>query len=157
MNGNMNLGKRVTVLEKEGGEEIKKEISDLQVAVATAQNDIDAMEQKVNIGHEYSTEEKAVGTWNGKTLYEKTITGTFVDSKSTLYIGDVEVFSIIGVVNLSDGSSPAIGINLDNAYYATASYTKSISSIEVTIKGWTELVDCVVTVQYTKNHRQPTN
>ena len=28
MNGNMNLGKRVTALEKDGGADIKKEISD---------------------------------------------------------------------------------------------------------------------------------
>ena len=75
MNGNMNLGKRVLALEKDGGADIKKEISDLQEAVTTAQNDIDALETKVNAGHVYSTEEKVVGTWiDGTTAYEKTFT-----------------------------------------------------------------------------------
>ena len=74
MNGNMNLGKRVSVLEKDGGADIKKEISDLQVAVASAQNDIDALEAKVNSGHMYSTDEQVVGTWiDGKQVYEITI------------------------------------------------------------------------------------
>lgn len=80
MNGNMNLGKRVTALEKDGGADIKKEISDLQNAVAnvqnavtTAQNDIGALETKVNSGHVYSTEEKVVGKWlDGRNIYEKT-------------------------------------------------------------------------------------
>ena len=73
MNGNMNLGKRVTVLEKGGGAAIKKEISDLQDAVTKAQSDIDALETKVNNGHVYSTEEKVVGTWiDGTTAYERT-------------------------------------------------------------------------------------
>lgn len=80
MNGNMNLGKRVTLLEKDGGAEIKKEISDLQDAVVTVQNsvtiaqkDIDALETKVNSGHVYSTVEKVVGTWiDGRSIYEKT-------------------------------------------------------------------------------------
>lgn len=80
MNGNMNLGKRVTALEKDGGADIKKEISDLQVAVATvqnavttAQNDINALETKVNSGHVYSTDEKVVGKWiDGRSIYEKT-------------------------------------------------------------------------------------
>ena len=80
MNGNMNLGKRVTALEKDGGADIKKEISDLQVAVAeaqvavtTAQNDINTLETKVNSGHVYSTDEKVVGKWiDGRNVYEKT-------------------------------------------------------------------------------------
>lgn len=90
MNGNMNLGKRVTALEKDGGADIKKEISDLQVAVATvqgavttAQNDIDALETKVNSGQMYSTEEKVVATWiDGKPIYQKTIAFTFVGSST---------------------------------------------------------------------------
>ena len=81
MNGNMSLGKRVTVLEKGGGADIKKEISDLQDAVATvqdavttAQNEINALENKVNSGHVYSTEERVVGTWiDGRPVYERTV------------------------------------------------------------------------------------
>ena len=82
MNGNMNLGKRVTALEKDGGADIKKEISDLQDAVtktqasvSTVQGEITNLENKVNAGHVYSTEEKVVGSWiDGRTIYEKTWT-----------------------------------------------------------------------------------
>ena len=78
MNGNMNLGKRVTLLEKDGGADIKKEISDLQAAVtemqtsvSTTQEEITNLETKVNSGHVYSTVEKLVGTWiDGKPIYE---------------------------------------------------------------------------------------
>lgn len=80
MNGNMNLGKRVTALEKDGGADIKKEISDLQNAVmeiqasvSTVQNEISNLENKVNSGHVYSTDEKVVGKWiDGRNIYEKT-------------------------------------------------------------------------------------
>ena len=48
-----------------------------------------------------------------------------------------------------NGSAVAIGMNLNNVYYAAADYTKSTGNIEVYAKGWT-LVGCVVTVQYTK-------
>lgn len=90
MNGNMNLGKRVSALEKDGGEDIKKEISDLQVAVteiqasvSTAQEEISNLENKVNSGNVYSTEEKVVATWiDGKPIYQKTIAFTFVGSST---------------------------------------------------------------------------
>ena len=93
MNGNMNLGKRVTLLEKDGGADIKKEISDLQnavteiqVSVSTAQEEISNLENKVNNGQVYSTEEKVVATWiDGKPIYQKTIAFTFVGS-STVYV-----------------------------------------------------------------------
>ena len=55
MNGNMNLGKRVSALEKDGGADIKKEISDLQASVSeiqtsvsTVQEEITNLENKVN-------------------------------------------------------------------------------------------------------------
>ena len=77
----MNLGKRVTVLEKEGGTDIKKEISDLQdavsqaqVAITTVQEEISNLENKVNSGHVYSTEEQVVATWiDGKPIYQRII------------------------------------------------------------------------------------
>ena len=80
MNGNMNLGKRVSVLEKDGGADIKKEISDLQASVSemqstvtTVQKEITNLENKVNSGHVYSTDEKVVGKWlDGRSIYEKT-------------------------------------------------------------------------------------
>ena len=80
MNGNMNLGKRVTALEKDGGAEIKKEISDLQTSVSemqssvtTVQEEFTNLENKVNSGHVYSTDEKVVGKWlDGRVIYEKT-------------------------------------------------------------------------------------
>ena len=92
MNGNMNLGKRVTALEKDGGADIKKEISDLQVAVtemqtsvSTAQEEINNLENKVNSGYVYSTEEKVVGVWtDGKQLYQKNVKGKInVQEKTT--------------------------------------------------------------------------
>lgn len=90
MNGNMNLGRRVTALEKDGGADIKKEISDLQVAVAetqvaitTVQEEITNLETKVNSSTEYSTAEKVVATWiDGKPIYQKTIPFTFVGSST---------------------------------------------------------------------------
>ena len=67
MNGNMNLGKRVSLLEKDGGADIKKEISDLKVEIET-------LETKVNSGKVYITDEQVVGTWtDGRPVYEKTI------------------------------------------------------------------------------------
>lgn len=92
MNGNMNLGKRVAVLEKGGGSDIKKEIANLQEAVTTAQNDIDALETKVNSGHVYSTEEKVVGTWiDGKPIYEISyyITNIPASSATTTILGTI--------------------------------------------------------------------
>lgn len=84
MNGNMNLGKRVTVLEKGGGADIKKEISDLQVAVAETQVEITNLENKVNSGKVYSTEEKVVGTWiNGKPIYEISYYTTGIPASSS--------------------------------------------------------------------------
>lgn len=92
MNGNMNLGKRVTALEKDGGADIKKEISDLQDAVTqaqeaitTAQVEITNLENKVNSGNVYSTEEKVVATWiDGRPIYQKTIAFTFVGSSTVI-------------------------------------------------------------------------
>ena len=92
MNGNMNLGKRVTALEKDGGADIKKEISDLQASVSEMQTSVTAvqkeitnLENKVNSGHVYSTEEKVIGVWtDGKPLYQKNIKGKInVQEKTT--------------------------------------------------------------------------
>ena len=168
MNGNMNLGKRVTLLEKDGGADIKKEISDLQAtvteiqtSVSTAQEEISNLENKVNAGNVYSTEEKVVATWiDGKPIYQKTIAFTFVGSS-------------IANVDISD--------NIDNVLYAYA-YAKN-SKYMYNISMYTQgqggqiLYDYAnpnklrikntnsdfnnssgyVTVQYTKTTDNPTN
>ena len=92
MNGNMNLGKRVTLLENGGGAEIKKEIAVLSNAVATAQNEIAELESKVNSGKAYSTVEKVVGTWiDGKPIYEISYytTGISASSSETTILGTI--------------------------------------------------------------------
>lgn len=98
----------------------------------------------------YSTSEQIVGTWiDGKPLYQKTMIGTFNGTIAILYLGDVDVQFITGVVRVSGGSVVPTGMNLNNVYYAAADYNKTNGEIEVYASGWT-LVDCVVTVQYTK-------
>lgn len=152
MNGNMNLGKRVTALEKDGGAEIKKEISDLQDAVATVQNDIDALETKVNIGHVYSTEEKVVGTWiNGQSLYEKTIVEENESGFArnvTIYQNETEnIISVEKVMLYNSGESHWISerfmtfpLGLDwtehiiNFRHNEAGYDGSIKKIRFTIQ-----------------------
>ena len=99
MNGNMNLGKRVTVLEKDGGADIKKEISDLQASVSTVQEEITNLENKVNSGYVYSTEEKVVATWiDGRPVYGRTVYGTATSNNTWLDTGiiiqNVDVFMI---------------------------------------------------------------
>ena len=102
MNGNMRLGKRVTALEKDGGADIKKEISDLQASVSeiqtsvsTVQEEITNLENKVNSSKEYSTAEKVVGTWiDGKPIYQKTIAFSFVGSSTV----NVDISDNIDVV-----------------------------------------------------------
>ena len=102
MNGNMNLGKRVYALEKDGGADIKKEISDLQASVSemqasvtTVQEEITNLENKVNNSNEYSTAEKVVSTWiDGKPIYQKTIPFSFVGS-STVNVDISENIDIV--------------------------------------------------------------
>ena len=92
MNGNMNLGKRVTALEKDGGADIKKEISDLQVGLTTAQEEISNLENKVNSGHVYSTEETVCGTWiNCKPVYQKTYIGAQINSSESTWVNSIDV------------------------------------------------------------------
>ena len=167
MNGNMNLGKRVSVLEKDGGADIKKEISDLQVAVAETQNAITAtqgeitnLENKVNRGHVYSTEEKVVGTWIGKPLYEKTIITekeTGFARSETIYQNDMEnIISVEKVMFYNSGEAHWISqrftvfpIGLDwndnvvNFKHDQAGYDGAIKKIRFTI-------------QYTKTTDNPT-
>ena len=97
MNGNMNLGKRVTLLEKGSGTDIKKEISELKNAVEVAQEEITNLENKVNSVHAYSTEEKVVATWiDGRPVYGRTIYGTATSNNtwldSGIIIQNVDVF-----------------------------------------------------------------
>ena len=147
MNGNMNLGKRVTLLEKGGGADIKKEISDLQDAVTKAQNDIDALETKVNSGHAYTTEEKYFGTWyNGKSIYEKGYLITNVVNLTSDWVDiiridvpidnlvDVEIFDPHYVINMClikyenghlKGLSAISTLGINIGSYITIRYTKT--------------------------------
>ena len=108
MTGNMNLGKRVSVLEKGGGADIKKEISNLQDAVTKAQSDIDALETKVNSGHVYSTDEKVVGKWlDGRSIYEKTwkVDNVAVNTNWDVTNTDFENISFVTSASLYDTDS----------------------------------------------------
>ena len=131
MNGNMNLGKRVTVLEKGGGADIKKEISDLQDGlktaqedIATAQEEISNLENKVNSGHVYSTVEKAVGTWiDGRTIYERTwtIANTNATNNWDVTNTDFEIIAFVTSACLYDTDS-------DNTRYVAVSSRKLTST-----------------------------
>ena len=158
MNGNMNLGKRVTVLEKDGGADIKKEISDLQNAVtemqtsiSTAQEEISNLENKVNSGHVYSTEEKVVGTWiNGKPIYQRNIVldNPILFASNTWVIIDNSSFYDLAI------SLYAIDSNLSSAYpFITNTENNTLRgmhtrNIQISIKE--------VVVQYTKTTDNPT-
>lgn len=153
MNGNMNLGKRVTVLEKDGGADIKKEISVLQEevsttknAVKTAQNEIDALETKVNSGHVYSTEEKVVGAWiDGRTIYEKTWT---VENTSVQTNWDVtnEYFVNIAFVT----SAYLYDTDSDNTRFVSVSARK-LTSTSIRFYAWDSWTSIdTYTIQYVK-------
>ena len=163
MNGNMNLGKRVSVLEKDGGADIKKEISDLQNAVTTTQSEIDALETKVNSGVVYSTEERVIGKWiDGKPIYQKTIElGTLSIGPSTIAhnIDNLEmcIYNAASVerpqygrVMLPIASADAnwlalfVGVNSDNM---TFDIGRGIGA---------QLTNAIATIQYTKTTDTPT-
>lgn len=153
MNGNMNLGKRVTALEKGAGSDIKKEISDLQVAVATvqgavatAQNDIDALETKVNSGHVYSTEEKVVGAWiDGRAIYEKTWTIENANATNNWDVTNTD-FGIIAFVT----SAYLYDTDSDSTRYVAVS-SRKLSSTQIrfyTNSDWASID--AYTLQYVK-------
>lgn len=153
MNGNMNLGKRVTALEKDGGADIKKEISDLQVAVAeaqeavtTAQNEIGALETKVNSGHVYSTDEKVVGKWlDGRSIYEKTwkVDNVTVNTNWDVTNTDFENIDFVTSACLYDTDS-------DSTRYIGASARK-VSSTVIRFYAWDSWASIdTYTIQYVK-------
>ena len=153
MNGNMNLGKRVTALEKDGGADIKKEISDLQVAVAeaqvavtTAQNDINTLETKVNSGHVYSTDEKVVGKWiDGRNVYEKTWTIDNVTATNNWDVTntDFEIIAFVTSAYLYDTDSNS------TRYVAASARKLSSTSIRFyTNSDWASID--AYTLQYVK-------
>ena len=166
MNGNMNLGKRVSVLEKDGGAEIKKEISDLQdavakaqVAITTAQEEISNLENKVNAGHVYSTEEKVVGKWiDGKTLYEKTFIGSINDNRDWAVLDTTSNLNIDKICHekanwLSTDGYWYEGNKVDNSY--TFLYRCGKENIQFLTTGM-NLTSITVTIQYTKTTDNPT-
>lgn len=125
MNGNMNLGKRVTALEKDGGADIKKEISDLQVAVVEEQVKISNLENKVNSGKVYSTEEKVVATWtDGRPVYEKTI-----HVSDPRVIGEpFEITFLENIDFLVNHSVMFKDVNQNGAKFILANYTGTAAS-----------------------------
>lgn len=166
MNGNMNLGKRVTALEKDGGADIKKEISDLQVAVATVQNavttaqtDIDALETKVNRGHVYSTDETVCGTWiDGKTLYEKTFIGSTSDSSNWTVLDTTSNLNIDKICHEKANWRSTDGYwyegnKVDNSYAFL--YRCGNENIQYLTTGM-NLTSITVTIQYTKTTESTT-
>ena len=160
MNGNMNLGKRVAALEKDGGADIKKEISDLQAAVTeiqtsvtTAQEEISNLENKVNSLNVYSTDEQIVATWiDGKPIYQKTI----IINNPTIatdvpYAHGISNFKHLIYSNIGYSSSEGIEyaepIHVANDF-SRNSYVDS-TNIYITAKGKT-YTQLRVTLQYTK-------
>lgn len=166
MNGNMNLGKRVTALEKDGGADIKKEISDLQDAVATVQNavttaqsDIDALETKVNSGHVYSTDEKVVGKWiDGKTLYEKTFIGSVSENSEWTVLDTTSNLNIDKICHekanwFSTDGYWYEGNKVDNVY--SFLYRCGKENIQYVTTGM-NMTSITVTIKYTKTTDNPT-
>ena len=154
MNGNMNLGKRVTFLEKGGGADIKKEISDLQNAVSemqasvlTAQEEISNLENKVNSGHMYSTEEKAVGTfYNGKTLYEKGYLITKGVTLTTEWVDIMQIDAPIDILSYAEIYDTSYVNNMCLIKYENG-HLKGLSSISALgINSGS-----YITIRYTKN------
>ena len=153
MNGNMNLGKRVTVLEKEGGADIKKEISDLQASVSemqssvtTVQEEITNLENKVNVGHVYSTEEKVVGAWlDGRSIYEKTWQIDNISVNNNLDVTN-EYFANIAFVT----SACLYDTDSDSTRYIGASARK-LSSTIIRFYAWDSWTSIdTYTIQYVK-------
>ena len=166
MNGNMNLGKRVTVLEKDGGADIKKEISDLQNAVSdvqtsvsTVQEEISNLENKVNRGQVYSTEETVCGTWiDGKTLYEKTFIGNISGNRDWLVLGTTSNLNIDKICHekanwLSTDGYWYEGNKVDNSYAFL--YRCGKENIQYLTTGM-NITSITVTIQYTKTTDSPT-
>ena len=153
MNGNMNLGKRVTALEKDGGAEIKKEISDLQASVSTVQEEITNLESKVNSGHVYSTEEKVVGKWiDGKPLHEKTFISDVNTSSAFTTLATITDLNIAEICHekanwkSSDGYWYE-GNKVDGSFYFL--YKCSADNIQYSTSGM-DMVSIAVTIEYTK-------
>ena len=153
MNGNMNLGKRVTALEKDGGADIKKEISDLQASVSEMQSSVTAvqeeitnLESKVNSGHVYSTEEKVVGAWiDGRNIYEKTwaIDNTNATNNWDVTNTDFEIISFVTSASLYDTDS-------ENTRFVSVS-TRKLTSTSIrfyTNSDWASID--AYTLQYVK-------
>ena len=162
MNGNMTLGKRVTALEKDGGAEIKKEISDLQNGLTAAQGEISNLENKVNNFHSYSNEEKVVGTWiDGKQLFQKTFSfqlGNYTElhtyDVSPNIQSDYDIKTSSGMVKFTSGNvcmlpyyqpkNSAAGISI--TAIIKNSTTVQVDTGQVSRNG----VEIELTIQYTK-------
>lgn len=166
MNGNMNLGKRVTLLEKDGGAEIKKEISDLQAVVAeaqeaitTAQGEITNLENKVNSGNVYSTEEKVVATWiDGRHVYERVVYGTDSSNDRTwvdtgIIIPNVDIFMTCekGIKN------PIEWDMFDDRVNALVTPSTGAVKVKQNISSSTVEFTFYVVLHYTKTTDNPTN
>ena len=167
MNGNMNLGKRVSVLEKDGGADIKKEISDLQVAVAEAQNaiktaqgEITNLENKVNSGYVYSTEEKVVGTWiDGKPIYQKTIDFSFVGSSTVNVDISDNIYDVLYAYAFAKNSKYMYNISMYTQGQGGQILYDYANPNKLRIKNTNPDFDNssgYVTVQYTKKTDNPT-
>lgn len=96
---------------------------------------------------DYSTDEKAIGTWvDGKTLYQKTFIGNFVNG-TTLLSGIETMASIQGILYNDEGDNYSFPYKYSSS---TAQLKRSGNSFVMTISsnlaGW----PYIITVQYTK-------
>lgn len=87
MNGNMNLGKRVTALEQGNGSDIEARLETLEGVVEQLEDDVEQLENSIDQSLSYSTQEHIVGKWiDGRPYYEKTIVkdGGFVSGDNNI-------------------------------------------------------------------------
>lgn len=95
--------------------------------------------------HDYSEDEQIIGTWFGKTLYEKTITFSAVNSGG--WIGPIKLGSI-HLVSFKPESFIR-EIYHDSSWYRN--YSVYDNEFHVRLKGVDSIQDGKVTIQYTKN------
>ena len=104
MNGNMNLGSRIARLEKDGGENAQPKL------------------------HEYSADEKVVGTWiDGRPVYERTVE----ISDNRVVNGSFEIIVLENIDFLVSQNVTFRDVYQNGAKFILSNYAPTIS-------GWTQ-------------------
>ena len=106
--------------------------------------------------HNYSTEEKVVGTWiNGKTLYEKTFANLSIDVRSGEWCKVVELDNPESAISCDlyrvGGEGQIVHIGVRDFTIGAAGYTNCL-----TITPFDSYTIVIATVQYTKTTDTPT-